>query len=297
MAMAEVIAGIVKGAVNSGYSIYQDQRDYWQQKATQDTIWRREDNAVQRRAADLEKAGLNKNLAAGSAAGAGSVVSRSSSKNVELGSVLDVLQQVELLKRQREDTKRAKAEADMAQTEKKMLDNQQYNISLTNALDKANLFYQMGLNPLIYFDVENHGGYADYNPKVSMDFNNLDVYNSSDSINSDEVDPYHVGTAYIKGFHSSPFFNSLNSNYSNILNSSSILQLQQQLAQKDYDNYDTDKAFERVGSVIRDIGSIGGLANSIYNTSSQVKNRSKPRQKVTEQYKRRGYTRTESYEY
>lgn len=41
------------------------QRDYNNQ------IWRREDNAVQRRAADLEAAGLSKTLAAGSAAGAG----------------------------------------------------------------------------------------------------------------------------------------------------------------------------------------------------------------------------------
>lgn len=39
----------------------------WQKKA-QRTTWQREDNAVQRRAADLEAAGLSKNLAAGSAA-------------------------------------------------------------------------------------------------------------------------------------------------------------------------------------------------------------------------------------
>ncbi len=297
MAGAEIIAGIVKGAVDSGYSIFQDQRDFWQQRRTQDTIWRREDNAVQRRVADLEKAGLNKNLAAGSAAGAGAVVSRSSSKNVEVGSVLDVLQQVELLKKQREDTKRAKAEADMAQTQKTMLDNEQYNISLTNALDKANLFYEMGLNPLIYFDVENHGGYADYKPKVSMDFNNLNVLNSSDSMNSDEVDPYHVGTAYIKDFQFSPFYQALNSNYSNIRNSSSILELQQMLSQKQYDNYDTDKAFERVNSVISSIGDLGGLTNSIFNTASQVKSRNKPRQKTTQTYRRRGYTRTDTYEY
>ena len=71
MAMAEIIAGIVKGAVDSGYGIYQDQRDFWQQKETQNEIFRREDNAVQRRVADLEQAGLNKNLAAGSGAGAG----------------------------------------------------------------------------------------------------------------------------------------------------------------------------------------------------------------------------------
>lgn len=43
-------------------------------KGLQNTIFAREDNAVQRRAQDLEAAGLSKTLAAGSAAGAGAVV-------------------------------------------------------------------------------------------------------------------------------------------------------------------------------------------------------------------------------
>lgn len=44
------------------------------QKALQKQLFEREDNAVQRRAADLEAAGLSKTLAAGSAAGAGEYV-------------------------------------------------------------------------------------------------------------------------------------------------------------------------------------------------------------------------------
>lgn len=47
------------------------------QKNLQQQIFGREDNAIQRRAADLEKAGLSKTLAAGDGAGAGSVVSTS----------------------------------------------------------------------------------------------------------------------------------------------------------------------------------------------------------------------------
>lgn len=47
------------------------------QKNLQQQIFGREDNAVQRRAADLQKAGLSKTLAAGDGAGAGSVVSTS----------------------------------------------------------------------------------------------------------------------------------------------------------------------------------------------------------------------------
>lgn len=52
-------------------------KNFEYQKAIQQQIFGREDNAIQRRAADLEKAGLSKTLAAGDGAGVGSVVSTS----------------------------------------------------------------------------------------------------------------------------------------------------------------------------------------------------------------------------
>lgn len=282
MGIAGLIAGIVQGAVNSGYGIYQDQRDYWQQRATQDTIWRREDNAVQRRVADLEKAGLNKNLAAGSSAGAGSVVARSSSKNVDFGSTLDVLQQVEMLNKQREDTRRAKYEADISQNAKIVSDLERNDAArseevstLTNAIDKLMLYYQLGLTPNVAEGHDLDGNFV------------LDVYASH---NLDEGD-------FLRRGEEIPAIRELSRSYTDSANSSSILQLQKDLVQKDYDNYDTDKAFDRVGSVIRDISSGGGLINSILNTAQRAKNAKKPKQKVVEQYKKRGYTRTESYEY
>lgn len=63
---------------------YQFQKDsYLQnfeyQKNLQQQLFNREDNSVQRRALDLEKAGLSKTLAAGGGAGVGSVVSTSPS--------------------------------------------------------------------------------------------------------------------------------------------------------------------------------------------------------------------------
>ena len=82
------IAGAIIGAGNLGLGIWnaitgqqkandnlqlqRDTLDY--QKQLQQTMFAREDNAVQRRAADLEAAGLSKTLAAGGAAQAGPVV-------------------------------------------------------------------------------------------------------------------------------------------------------------------------------------------------------------------------------
>lgn len=68
--------------LSTGYGIYTDQRNYnaqksWlnYQKQLQQQIFAREDNAVQRRAKDMKAAGFSPYLAAGNAAGAGTVVS------------------------------------------------------------------------------------------------------------------------------------------------------------------------------------------------------------------------------
>lgn len=75
--IAEIIAGAISGTVNSGISIYnavQQHQKMQYDKGIQQQIFAREDNAVQRRAADLEAAGLSKTLAAGSSANAGVAV-------------------------------------------------------------------------------------------------------------------------------------------------------------------------------------------------------------------------------
>lgn len=75
-----------KDSYNKSFGLQQDafqfQKDSYlnnfnYQKAIQNQIFAREDNAIQRRASDLQAAGLSKTLAAGSGAGAGSVVSTS----------------------------------------------------------------------------------------------------------------------------------------------------------------------------------------------------------------------------
>ena len=60
------IGNFMLGGALTGWNIYQ-----------QEHSWNREDNSVQRRAEDLRKAGMNPQLAAGSAASSGPVVSTS----------------------------------------------------------------------------------------------------------------------------------------------------------------------------------------------------------------------------
>lgn len=88
-AIFDAVSSAIKGFADTGISIWQtaegkrqsdrnfglQKENFDYQKALQQQIFNREDTAVQRRRADLEAAGFNPNLAAGSSAGAGSVVS------------------------------------------------------------------------------------------------------------------------------------------------------------------------------------------------------------------------------
>ncbi len=116
------LAGLGQSAIN--YSAQMQNLNY--QKDLQKQIFAREDNAVQRRAADLEKAGLSKTLAAGDAAGAGQVVN---TKAPQTSVVDDVLRGMSVSQMQ------ANVKHTQAQTENLLMQNKQIdsNIALQDA--------------------------------------------------------------------------------------------------------------------------------------------------------------------
>lgn len=136
--------GILSGLVNAGatvagtvdaiktneknYNLQVENLAY--QKDLQNRIFEREDNAVQRRVADLVSAGLSPTLAAGSSAGAGSVVSTSAPQRKSNLEALTTLASVKTLLAQQQ---RARTEADIARQQLDMSREQLKQVKMDNA--------------------------------------------------------------------------------------------------------------------------------------------------------------------
>ena len=141
MGLVGDIFGGILGSINTGYNIHTNKRDYDYQKALQQKIFQREDTAIQRRMADLEAAGLNPNLAAGQGASAGAVVSRSNTNDVNMGAALDMIQAVNNIRQQKQQTENAKLENNILKAEDYIKDNEKY-ISMANTLAALGVPFQ-----------------------------------------------------------------------------------------------------------------------------------------------------------
>lgn len=120
------------------------------QKDLQNRIFEREDNAVQRRVADLKSAGLSPTLAAGSSAGAGSVVSTSAPQKKNNLEALSALASVKTLLAQQ---RRAQTEADIARANLKQIemDNNYYKSNHIAPIESKMGWQQQLTNFLVGF--------------------------------------------------------------------------------------------------------------------------------------------------
>lgn len=116
----------------TSYLNYSQQADLmdWQKQA-QYTTWNREDNAVQRRVADLKAAGLSPTLAAGSAATTSAPV-RPNAPQIDLDPMSKAAMAMQMLG-QKADIHRTNAEADYINMQKKLSEANIKNVNAQSA--------------------------------------------------------------------------------------------------------------------------------------------------------------------
>ena len=127
--IGSTLAGTVDSIISNKKNFDLQKQNLSYQKDLQKEIFAREDNAVQRRVADLKAAGLSPTLAAGSSAGAGSVVSTSAPQRKNNLEALTALASVKTLLAQQQ---RAQTEADIARQQLDMSKEQLKQVKMDN---------------------------------------------------------------------------------------------------------------------------------------------------------------------
>lgn len=187
--VAEVVAGAIKGGVDSGVSIwnaYQTYKNNQYQKRLQKELFSREDTAIQRRVADAEASGFNKFSVMGEGSPAGSAVSvQAPHISEDVGSkVADTLSTMYSLATQKALAKKADSEAKQSDISFKLAKNKLTSDNMALALDKLDFLQGLGLNPKYnpdtnHYQVDDHG-ILDFG-STPFGRMNLNVFSGSDT--------------------------------------------------------------------------------------------------------------------
>lgn len=153
------------------------------QKALQQQVFEREDTAVQRRMNDLIKSGLNPNLAAGSAAGTGSVVGTSAPQQqrsgIDVGQAIDIATAKQQLIQAKENTKAMQIQNQILDYQKQMAAIDKQEAQLDFEYNKTDFEYDFNA-----FYNQNDGSYIKWG-----DSKDAPYYKSIDkAFNSDMLD-------------------------------------------------------------------------------------------------------------
>lgn len=130
------ILGFGKDIFNSVMSL----KNYQYQKDTQQTAWERENNAVQRRVADLKAAGLNPVLAAGSAAQSSSPI-HINAPEAQSGVIDRAAIAMGMLK-QKADISATEAQKELMRHQMKLVSQQTDNALLANTAEGMRLGFE-----------------------------------------------------------------------------------------------------------------------------------------------------------
>lgn len=142
MGIVESLISALGGVAESGLNFGSQVANLNYQKDLQKQIFAREDNAVQRRAADLQKAGLSKTLAAGDAAGAGTAVSTSAPQLSMVDKVatgLNYAQQMANVRKTEEETQNLLVQQREAESRILSQDLERQYTSVKLAIEQGNL--------------------------------------------------------------------------------------------------------------------------------------------------------------